>query len=67
MAPPRSDGPDAWSSTLGTFELARGPGGAVGAKTAFAETADRRRQEHPLREVHDPVEPQRRHVPDHRW
>ena len=31
------DGPDAWSTPLGTFELARGPGGPIGTKTAFAE------------------------------
>ncbi len=31
------EGPDAWSSPLGTFELARAPGGPIGAKTAFAE------------------------------
>jgi hypothetical protein len=31
------EGPDAWSIQLGTFELARGPGGPIGAKTAFAE------------------------------
>ena len=31
------DGPDAWSIPLGTFELARGLGGPIGAKTAFAE------------------------------
>jgi hypothetical protein len=30
-------GSDAWSIPLGTFELARGPGGPIGAKTAFAE------------------------------
>ncbi|MHB8952665.1 MAG: glycosyl hydrolase [Pirellulaceae bacterium] len=31
------DGPAAWSIPLGTFELARGPGGPVGTKTAFVE------------------------------
>ena len=30
--------PDASSSQLGTFQLARAPGGPIGAKTAFAET-----------------------------
>ncbi len=31
------EGPDAWSIPLGTFELARAPGGPIGAETAFAE------------------------------
>jgi hypothetical protein len=31
------DGPDAWSLRLGTFELICGPGGPIGAKTAFGE------------------------------
>ena len=31
------DGPEAWKVPLGTFELARGPGGPIGMRTAFAE------------------------------
>ncbi len=31
-------GPTAWSTPLGTFELARAPGGTPGARTAFSET-----------------------------
>jgi hypothetical protein len=38
LASATPDFPDASSIQLGTFELARGPGGPIGAKTAFAET-----------------------------